>query len=157
MGVIVCIWILVSILMDNFQPNNLELNQKSPIFHSHWTFQQRDKQLYTKSLLTLHRNILTFKTRCIPFPTDINHVTHFVVLVNLFYFSWQRVVTKAHRLVLTWIWCAKQRGWLLRKLEFRQDRSFPPHLLYHLLSLSTQSRIPRPQSSEEPLCLLLGR
>lgn len=84
MGVIVCIWILVSVLMGNFQPNNLALNKKSPVFHPHWTLQQWDKQLYAKSLLTLHWDVLTFKTRCLPFPTDINHVTRLVVLVNLF-------------------------------------------------------------------------
>ena len=115
MGVIVCIWILVSVLMGNFS-TSLALNKKSPIFNSHWTFRQWDKQLYTNSLLTLNCDILPFETRCIPFPTDINHVPCFVVLVNLFYFSWQGVVTQAHRLVLTWIWCAIQRGWLWRSL-----------------------------------------
>lgn len=63
------------------------------------------------------------------------------------------VATKPHRVALTWMWCATEREWLLRKPEFRQDRS-ALHLLNYLPNVSSQSQPPGPHSSEEHLCFL---
>lgn len=86
--------------------------------------------------------MLTFKTRCIPFPTDINHVTRLVVLVNLFLLflaksSHQSTQTGSHMDMM----CYTGRVTLKEAWE-KENRSFPPHLLYHLLHLSIPAHNP---------------